>query len=579
MSQIDERSHLLDKEDQTHSRQHASLPPSISLEESSDRLSEKELPYKETKPRSISSNHTVFLLTVLVIFTCSLGLSVWTSRTSSDHGHHDHTAPTLLSIQYPRMNGNNLTSRFVNAKESEVYSQLLSAPFENHANTLVQAGKNPILQVDKEMLSFHESLILRWDNGIDDTFVVALYCPADETNPKKFRDAATLAQLKWTHKQNVKQQVRLRRDRHLAAEDERQLSAATMNHLQDENEKWFIPSFPIVREDTCQFRLYQPVQHLDRTKSILRHGTSMNYLNTSSTDFVLNGTSPTIQLENGKISPTTLHLAFTTRPTEMRISFSTGHYPVSSKLVPVSIYGKDKSSVQNYHLPTDLMNGTAMKATGESSTYHASDLCQAPANIEQPGLFLDPGMLHSVVMENLDLDEGYYYKVGMMALPSDESDYSGGIVWSSVYSFRSATAKTSYSSVLNNAYTKPYAFLVYADQGCPGFGWDDGGARTAKWTSRELTSSLYPIRAVHHFGDLSYAMGSGHNWDHWMDMVSGIAARVPLMVGVGNHEYDYTSGGLGKDLSGVDTGDGFHPKWGDFGDDSSGECGVPASKR
>lgn len=599
MHQVDETSRLLDT-DQTFSRQSCRQhkqsvptqhPPNISLQNSSDSLfSARELYcYKDGK-RWTRSSHTVLLLAVSVVFTSSLGLSIWAHRKK---GYiHNHTIPTLLSIQTPTINNGNddTESIFVNAQDSDVYSQLLRAPFEHYDDTLIPASVYPTMKVNKEseILSFHESLVLSWENplgAMGDTSIVALYCPANESDPKKFRDAATVAQIKWTHKQNMKQEIKRRRDRHLETTD----NNASISTTQDGHEEnWFITSFPIVREDTCQFRLYQPVQlHGPSSANITKESAkstslkgSTNYsFNTTSTDFILNATSPTIHIKNGKMSPTTLHLAYTSRPTEMRISFSTGQYPASSKLVPVSIYGKDESSVKNYHrLVDDLYNGTIMQATGESSTYHASDLCQAPANIEQPGLFLDPGILHSVVMNNLDLDEIYYYKVGMMRLTTEDDDCNKSIVWSSLYSFTSPTAKTSHG-VTKNLKTKPFTFLVYGDQGCPGYGWVDGGDRTAKWTSRELTRSSNPIRAVHHFGDLSYAQGSGHMWDHWMDMVSGFAARVPLMVGVGNHEYDHTAGGLGRDLSGVDTDSGFHPKWGNFGEDSSGECGVPASKR
>ena len=49
------------------------------------------------------------------------------------------------------------------------------------------------------------------------------------------------------------------------------------------------------------------------------------------------------------------------------------------------------------------------------------------------------------------------------------------------------------------------------------------------------------------------------------------------MVGVGNHEYDHTSGGE-KDPSGAE-GQGWHPSWGNYGVDSNGECGVPTVHR
>lgn len=51
------------------------------------------------------------------------------------------------------------------------------------------------------------------------------------------------------------------------------------------------------------------------------------------------------------------------------------------------------------------------------------------------------------------------------------------------------------------------------------------------------------------------------------------------MIAIGNHEYDHLWGGLGKDDSGVTTDNGYQPQWGNFADDSGGECGVPMVKR
>ena len=82
---------------------------------------------------------------------------------------------------------------------------------------------------------------------------------------------------------------------------------------------------------------------------------------------------------------------------------------------------------------------------------------------------------------------------------------------------------------------------------------------------------------VLHFGDISYARGKGYMWDQWMTQMTRISERVPYMVGVGNHEYDYLSGGE-KDPSGAKW-NGFHPIWGNYGDDSNGECGVPTNHR
>ena len=64
-------------------------------------------------------------------------------------------------------------------------------------------------------------------------------------------------------------------------------------------------------------------------------------------------------------------------------------------------------------------------------------------------------------------------------------------------------------------------------------------------------------------------------------MISIFSSRVPLMIGVGNHEYDYTDGGYEKDPSSTHNPStrSFSPEWGNFGADSGGECGVPTSKR
>ncbi len=50
----------------------------------------------------------------------------------------------------------------------------------------------------------------------------------------------------------------------------------------------------------------------------------------------------------------------------------------------------------------------------------------------------------------------------------------------------------------------------------------------------------------------------------WLEMVQPVAAHVPLMIAVGNHEYDYLTRGTGRDPSGVRAVAGFHPRWGDY---------------
>ena len=66
-------------------------------------------------------------------------------------------------------------------------------------------------------------------------------------------------------------------------------------------------------------------------------------------------------------------------------------------------------------------------------------------------------------------------------------------------------------------------------------------------------------------------------WDQYFAQIEPYASRLPYMVGIGNHEYDHTYGGE-HDPSGA-AGQGYHPVWGNIGDDSHGECGVPMYNR
>jgi len=62
-------------------------------------------------------------------------------------------------------------------------------------------------------------------------------------------------------------------------------------------------------------------------------------------------------------------------------------------------------------------------------------------------------------------------------------------------------------------------------------------------------------------------------WEQYQALIEPIASRTPYMVSIGNHEYCYLTGGE-NDPSGA-PGNGFHPIWGNYGNDSGGECGVP----
>ena len=109
-------------------------------------------------------------------------------------------------------------------------------------------------------------------------------------------------------------------------------------------------------------------------------------------------------------------------------------------------------------------------------------------------------------------------------------------------------------------------------------GWGGGGVRTS--CTLPLGLPLPITRPYCIFGQMWFCFDispcfsvQGYIWEQWHALIEPYATIMPYMVGIGNHEQDHNSGGS-KDPSGA-SGEGWHPWWGNFGDDSGGECGVP----
>jgi Calcineurin-like phosphoesterase/Purple acid Phosphatase, N-terminal domain len=379
--------------------------------------------------------------------------------------------------------------------------------------------------------------------------------------------------------------------------------------------QWYIPHFPIVRGyDFCRFALYQKQEMTQAPGSSsdqgFNHGIN-DFEPTSSTTFHLLAASNRFYLDFAT-TPTAIHLAYGNDETEMVVQFVTeasgtpivefskvtternmdesdwvgdriGHelWQASShdrkyihrhdgnRYEPA--LGEDHRS---YSDKVDARRTKEMRIEGTSDTYRASDMCQAPANETAPGKFISPGMLHTVRLRELSPDTLYFYRVGL--------ESGQGVTWSETYQFTSALPPPDRETV-----AKPFSYIVYGDQGCPSMGWGMGAAYTSLLMAREIelanrrnSTDVLPIREIHHIGDLSYAQGAAHIWDEWFHMIQPMTARVPLMVAVGNHEYDYdASANPGRDPSDPNATDGYHPAWGNFHNDSGGECGVPTSKR
>ena len=252
-------------------------------------------------------------------------------------------------------------------------------------------------------------------------------------------------------------------------------------------------------------------------------------------NYTLIAKSPIVQPANAN-EATHVHIAYGDRVDQIYVSYLTN----SSQYVPKCQYGLS---------PTSL----TMVQTGTTTTYKASDMCEAKATIVGPQNFIDPGFMHTMLLADLRPSTTYYYRVG--------TDEHG---WSQVYSFTNRPADKQ----------EPVYIIAYGDMGLAPV--EPGAKSTLERLITRVNSTN--VTSVLHIGDISYARGVGALWDAFMTQVEPIAARVPYMTSIGNHEYDHETGG-DKDPSHAPGQGGFRPGWGDYGKDSGGECAVPMVHR
>ena len=233
--------------------------------------------------------------------------------------------------------------------------------------------------------------------------------------------------------------------------------------------------------------------------------------------YILIAKSPIVQ-PHASNEPTQIHLAVNNQDDQLYVSYVTN----SSDVVPQCQYGLS---------PTTL----SMQVNGTTVTYKASDMCQEKANTTGPQAFIDPGYMHTMLLTGLRLGTTYYYRVG--------SDQHG---WSAVKQF---TNRATDSDGMVH-------FIAYGDMGLSPM--QPGAISTIDQVLADAT--LRNAAAILHIGDVSYARGVGVYWDGFMTQIEPTASRFPYMVGIGNHEYDHTTGGS-KDPSGASGPGGFHPSW------------------
>ncbi|GAB9469560.1 Inactive purple acid phosphatase 9 [Globisporangium polare] len=261
--------------------------------------------------------------------------------------------------------------------------------------------------------------------------------------------------------------------------------------------------------------------------------------------------SPYVRMTSGRFEPLQVHIAMTNNPSEMRVMWTSA--PVNS---PEVHYGLT---------PTNF----TLSVSATSASYKAKDMCEEPATIESALYYRDPGSLYDALMTGLEPGTTYFYQVG-------------GKLKSQVFQFTVPLPAGSF-----NPSQPPMSFFVYGDMG----DWDmkalgdlpsDRTATTAQLMRLDMDESkdTYDFVAAFHDGDVSYAKGRTYLWDQFMALIQPVAAELPYLVEVGNHDYCYSTPRSGsKDPSGVTDSTIFHPPNAPSDCQSGGECGVPLNKR
>ena len=257
------------------------------------------------------------------------------------------------------------------------------------------------------------------------------------------------------------------------------------------------------------------------------------------TSYELKGISNIVKVN--PLEPLQIHLSLQENsPYSMRVMWVSDYVDVPEVQVGIQSYQYTMSFIAS-----------------SSYGYQSSLMCQTQSEIISQQYYRDPGWIYNGEMSDLKANTTYFYRVG------SKTDN----IWSREYYF---TTGADSKDVEND---KQLKFAFFGDMYISDA---PGAVRTIQMLSMESD-----LRFILHIGDLSYAYGRGYIWEQWSNMISDVAKYVPYMISVGNHEYDHiynSTSSNGEDGSGI-TGIGYHPSWGNFGDDSYGECGVPTNKR
>jgi hypothetical protein len=188
-------------------------------------------------------------------------------------------------------------------------------------------------------------------------------------------------------------------------------------------------------------------------------------------------------------------------PTQGHISFGDGSDEMWVMWVSAS---GQTPSVRYSTLPGVMSPGVKVSiATGKSGTYSANDMCHAPANQTGQDGFIDPGIIHRVLLTGLRPSTSYFFAYG--------NEVDGFSVERSFHT-RPALVTTTPSTTPAEKTDPPVVrFLAYGDQD-----WDTGPGASPTTASNCLRDALEAGYSdfLLHFGDIAYAEGTGTDWEY-----------------------------------------------------------------
>lgn len=216
-------------------------------------------------------------------------------------------------------------------------------------------------------------------------------------------------------------------------------------------------------------------------------------------------------------------------------------------------YGYDDQAIQ-------------LTVSAQVSTYTLDDLRSCVAHSDTATTrFIHPGYFHTAVIQNAEPGRRIYYRVG----GSSSSPSSLSEVFEHVGFPASSSIAFIYTADMGIGPVDPQEMGGALNEEPIGINSENDGPTSAGRVVVKAileNEQLTQYNFLLHNGDISYACGQSMMHEAFHAQVQPLASLLPYMTSVGNHEYDHF-------------GQPFKPIWGDYGDDSGGDCGIPYRSR